>query len=71
MKRKQASCCKKCKYCYADCYCPIKDDYVDTERIGSCAEFFPAAESENENRGYSIVEFNESGHEVYSFDQRL
>ena len=71
MKRKQASCCKKCKYCYADCYCPIKDDYVDTERIGSCAEFFPTDDYGEDNRGYSIVEFDEDGKEVYSLDQSL
>lgn len=71
MEKKQVSCCKKCKYCYADTYCTVRDDYIDDQKRTACEEYFPDRNYEPYKRGFSIVEFDEKGHEIYSDDQRL
>lgn len=71
MKNKKVSCCKKCKYCYADTYCAVRDDYIDDDKRTACEDYFPKENCELYQRGFSIVEFDEEGHLKYSPDQLL
>ena len=68
--KKPKSLCRSCQNCRDNDYCPIKDDYIDDGCVYSCEEYCPSRE-ETENKGYSVIEFDNDGRVYYSYDQRL
>lgn len=71
MGRRKQRLCSRCKWCYSDDYCPIKDTYVYDGKVYSCEEYYPKPDEEIENKGYSVIEYDSKGRVYYSDDQSL
>lgn len=71
MGKKKQCLCSRCRYCYSDAYCPIRDTYIDDKKVYSCEEYFPKPDDEIESNGYSVIEYDSKGRIYYSDDQSI